>query len=257
MKVNDVSKLLGMPDSTIRYYERQHCLLSERSANNYRDFDICDVIDLHYISSCHRLGLSLSKTKECMEKGESFFENIDEYLADYQRQIEELQSKIERIKVLRSYSLLGKLNEAFILEEVGAMYNLWDYSKGEVNKSCQDSKKLFECIPYSYMALKISKEEVAKGLIENIDFGIGIMESYYHKFNLDIRLAEKRESGKAVYMEFECIDPSLISTDDLKPMIVYMKEHELEARSYYLAHIYLSSREKGQHLYRVGISVLV
>ena len=40
MKVNDVSKLLGMPDSTIRYYERQHCLLSERSANNYRDFDI-------------------------------------------------------------------------------------------------------------------------------------------------------------------------------------------------------------------------
>lgn len=107
------------------------------------------------------------------------------------------------------------------------------------------------------MALKISKEEVAKGLIENIDFGIGIMESYYHKFNLDIRLAEKRESGKAVYMEFECTDPSLISTDDLKPMIVYMKEHELEARSDYLAHIYLSSREKGQHLYRVGISVLV
>ncbi len=240
MKVNDVSKLLGMPDSTIRYYERQHCLLSERSANNYRDFDICDVIDLHYISSCHRLGLPLSKTKECMEKGESLFENIDEYLADYQRQIEELQSKIERIKVLRSYSLLGKFNEAFILEEVGAMYNLWDYSKGEVNKSCQDSKKLFECIPYSYMALKISKEE-----------------SYYHKFNLDIRLAEKRESGKAVYMEFECTDPSLISTDDLKPMIVYMKEHELEARSDYLAHIYLSSREKGQHLYRVGISVLV
>ena len=58
-------------------------------------------------------------------------------------------------------------------------------------------------------------------------------------------------------MEFECTDPSLISTDDLKPMIVYMKEHELEARSDYLAHIYLSSREKGQHLYRVGISVLV
>ena len=83
------------------------------------------------------------------------------------------------------------------------------------------------------------------------------MESYYHKFNLDIRLAEKRESGKAVYMEFECTDPSLISTDDLKPMIVYMREHELEARSDYLAHIYLSSREKGQHLYRVGISVLV
>ena len=82
------------------------------------------------------------------------------------------------------------------------------------------------------MALKISKEEVAKGLIENIDFGIGIMESYYHKFNLDIRLAEKRESGKAVYMEFECTDPSLISTDDLKPMIVYMKEHELEQIMY-------------------------
>ena len=48
MKVNEFSKLIGIPDSKIRYYDRKGLISSDRKENNYRDYDMTDALNLYH-----------------------------------------------------------------------------------------------------------------------------------------------------------------------------------------------------------------
>ncbi|MHC5227870.1 MerR family transcriptional regulator [Enterococcus sp. LJL99] len=43
MKVQEVSDLIGLPISTLHYYERIGIITPKRTANNYRDYSEKDV----------------------------------------------------------------------------------------------------------------------------------------------------------------------------------------------------------------------
>lgn len=258
MKVNDLSKMLGINASTIRYYDRQGLLMCDRTDNNYRSFDICDALDLHLLSSYRCLGMSLSNAEKCLSSGSEFLNDYsDAYIAECEKQIEELKKRIERVNMLTEYSLMAALNEVKTVDDLTAMYNLWDYTEEKMNDLCDSAGLLFEKIPYSYIALKILKEDVMNEEISHIDFGLGIIEKYYSEFDLNIRGIEKRESGKAVYLVFECESPDKICINDLQPMISYLKDNNLTAKSDFLGRICSSRREGNKRIYQIGISVLI
>ena len=258
MKVNDLSKMLGINASTIRYYDRQGLLMCDRTDNNYRSFDICDALDLHLLSSYRSLDMSLSSAEKCLCSGNEFLSSYsDAYIEECHREIEELNKRIERVKMLTGYSLIAGINEVKMIENLTAMYNLWDYTDGEVNDLSESAAILFERAPYSYIAFKILKDDVADGKISHIDFGLGIIEKYYSEFDLNIRGIEKRESGKAVYLVFECERPDKIGISELQPMISYLDDNNLTAKSDFLGRISSSRREGNKRIYQIGISVLI
>ncbi|MGN1404672.1 MAG: MerR family transcriptional regulator [Erysipelotrichaceae bacterium] len=258
MKVNDLSKMLGINASTIRYYDRQGLLMCDRTDNNYRNFDILDALDLHLLSSYRSLDMSLDNAERCLKSGSEFLNSYsDAYIAECEKQIEELKKRIERVNMLTEYSRMAGPDEVNMIDNLTAMYNLWDYTKEKINDLCASADLLFEKIPYSYIALKISKEDVMNGEISHIDFGLGIIERYYKEFDLNIRGIEKREGGKAVYLVFECERPDKICINDLQPMISYLKDNNLSVKSDFLGRISSSRREDDKRIYQIGISVLI
>lgn len=68
MKINEVEKLTGIQDKTIRYYEKEGLLKTKRNENNYREFCTEDVEKLKQTKLMRSLGITLADIKRYFAK---------------------------------------------------------------------------------------------------------------------------------------------------------------------------------------------
>lgn len=111
MNIGELSKKVGLPTKTIRYYE-EIGLISEtdREENGYRDYSVESVDELRIIKYARELGLPIEKIKklmlgckdgDCAHSKEYLLAEIDEYLEILkQREIQmfELKAKLGVLK---------------------------------------------------------------------------------------------------------------------------------------------------------------
>ncbi|CAH0417624.1 MerR family transcriptional regulator [Periweissella ghanensis] len=96
--ISDVSKALGIPASTLRYWDKQGLLRFERGANNYREFsfetmlDICNVMLLRDLE----VPLAVLKQRQAMTLADldTMFKQTKDHL---EATMQELQQVITRI----------------------------------------------------------------------------------------------------------------------------------------------------------------
>lgn len=108
MTIGDVSKQVGIPTKTIRFYEEIQLLKpAKRGENNYRTYYQTDIAVLNLIKEARALGLSINDTRNivdiCQNKGcehisEYLSENIPSYLQSIDHQISRLQELKSRLK---------------------------------------------------------------------------------------------------------------------------------------------------------------
>lgn len=67
MKIGDVAERLGMPASTIRYYEKVGLITQQRRVSGRRQFDDRALLTLQFVRLAQAAGFSLSETKSLLE----------------------------------------------------------------------------------------------------------------------------------------------------------------------------------------------
>lgn len=63
MKISEISKILNIQPSTIRYYEQRGLIISQRASNGYREYNDASLELLKLLLYAKELGFSLSEIK--------------------------------------------------------------------------------------------------------------------------------------------------------------------------------------------------
>lgn len=108
-QINEISKLYGIGQDSLRYYEKIGILDPRRASNGYRMYSLKNIYKLNIIRSLRRLGFSMKQIKDYLD--EQSVENSIDILEEEQEHLEkemleliEIQASIQtRIQTLRAY----------------------------------------------------------------------------------------------------------------------------------------------------------
>lgn len=93
--VSQAAKFIGVPASTLRYWERQGLFSPDRNpGNSYREYSLYELIAAADISFLRQLGLSL---EEVRRYGRSEVEEMEEMLSSAQRSVDERIEELKRM----------------------------------------------------------------------------------------------------------------------------------------------------------------
>lgn len=93
--VSQAAKFIGVPASTLRYWERQGLFCPDRnSGNSYREYSSYELIAAADISFLRQLGLSV---EEVRRYGRSGVEEMEEVLSSAQRSVDERIEELKRM----------------------------------------------------------------------------------------------------------------------------------------------------------------
>jgi len=67
MKIGEVSKELGIPSSTIRYYECEGLIKQQARVSGAREFDQKSILRLRFVQLAQQAGFSISEMKTLLE----------------------------------------------------------------------------------------------------------------------------------------------------------------------------------------------
>ena len=102
MNIGEVSRAVGLPAKTIRYYEDIGLVRPLRGANGYRDFNEQDLHKLAFLGRSRSLGFSINDCRTLL----SLYEDRDRASADVKavaaEHLERITQKISELQALKS-----------------------------------------------------------------------------------------------------------------------------------------------------------
>ena len=242
MKVKELSRLTGIPTTKIRYYSHEGLIRPQRTGSNYREFNTEDALALYSAQMLRSFDIPLGM----LGQNHKTIDLVDYRIADLEKEIEQAQRKLERLKVLREY-------ERIVTEELGSVtetdgrvsYNIWNIGKDIVltAKDEEELAVLSSSMPYSYVAVRIDYKSILDPFREpEVYIGLGMLESVIRKQDLDFEQWDKYRytAGKGLLFTYVTKDPARVSKEELKPLLDQMKEYGAELHGDLLGRIYLS-----------------
>ncbi|TGL28176.1 MerR family transcriptional regulator [Leptospira koniambonensis] len=106
--IGQLAEKVGVSTDTVRYYEKEGLIRSNRHTNNYRIYSESDLKKLGFISEAQDSGFTLREIKELLSLINEGRRNCSDYENVAKQKIKEIESKI---KVLEEYknSLISSL----------------------------------------------------------------------------------------------------------------------------------------------------
>ncbi|MDP4099127.1 MerR family transcriptional regulator [Paenibacillus sp. P96] len=101
MKISEVAKIVDLPISTIRYYEKMGLITDEyirREQNNYRDYTVEIIRHLDVVKNCLAVGFSIHDIKSMISKNGISKEEQTRIIKEKISEIEDAQKKLEDSK---------------------------------------------------------------------------------------------------------------------------------------------------------------
>ncbi|MCR4778734.1 MAG: MerR family transcriptional regulator [Lachnospiraceae bacterium] len=260
MKPTEFSKKLGIPVSTIRYYDRQGITRSERNeVNNYRDFDGRDALDIYNALLLRSFDVKLERIIDT----DFDLNDVDEYMANHVPEMEELikreQMRLARLREMQFYiSEMEKgMNEGTCMT-LSASYSIWTFNNGRDLTICEERNlaELAAAFPYSYVAIGIDEKELREKEEYTVRAGLGILEANTEKCGITFckdmdYCPEKKNYG--MFLEKE--DPFKITRKDLEPIFSKAKADGAKLTGDAIGRMYLRYRRNGKIVYGLTIGI--
>ena len=98
MKIGDVSTQLGMPASTIRYYEKMGLIDRQRRVSGQREFDNRAVFSLEFVRLSQAAGFTIAETKSLLDDYNANPEITESWKAQAQRKRVAIRAQIKNLK---------------------------------------------------------------------------------------------------------------------------------------------------------------
>lgn len=114
MKINDVSKLTGLPISTLRFYERKKLIpdtFVKRDANNYRIYTEEIVEFLEDVKALLSVGFSVEELSLLVNQELNLSYEVKKKIVEQKiKEIEDIQKRLKKSKKFLQATLEGKAN---------------------------------------------------------------------------------------------------------------------------------------------------
>lgn len=104
-QIGELSKLYGIGTDSLRYYEKIGILNPKRGANNYRMYNISDIIKLNILRELRAIGFSLKEIKAHLADF-----NLEKTLALFEKEIEQIDQKTAELALLKN-QLIDRIQE--------------------------------------------------------------------------------------------------------------------------------------------------
>ncbi|WP_138752543.1 MerR family transcriptional regulator [Paenibacillus sinopodophylli] len=114
MKINDVSKLTGLPISTLRFYERKNLIPNsfvKRDANNYRIFSVEIVEFLDDVKALLSVDFSIEELSLLVNQQLNLSYEVKKRMVEQKiKEIDDIQRRLSKSKKFLNATLEGKAN---------------------------------------------------------------------------------------------------------------------------------------------------
>jgi len=107
LKIGEVSKRLGIPSSTIRYYEKNGLIPPPERVSGKRDFNTNTLVTLRFIQLCQAAGFTISEIRSLVENYKSDPSKDGLWQPAVGSKRAEVRNRIEELK--RVDAVLGEL----------------------------------------------------------------------------------------------------------------------------------------------------
>lgn len=260
MKVNEFSKLIGIPDSKIRYYDRKGLISSDRKENNYRDYDMNDALNLYHAQMLRSFEMSVDDSVKAI--GESF-DTIDRHM---EKTIENLETEIKRKQILltrlkeikKHFDLFQNEDSSVTVQYRPVTYNICHIGNKEKPHECVNEtiETLASVMPFSYVAIKVTKQSIMNdGDDLDIRIGLGIIEENRELLKINLPdWVESTESGEVVYQYLNTKNPFELTKKDLLPLLQELKRRKIDITEDIVGRVHMSYMENDEFVHRVVLA---
>ena len=232
MKIGQFSALTGCPEQTIRYYEEMGLLSPARMpGSNYRRYTQRELILLMQMRQFHGLSIPLKELSGASDSIEEMDKLLDRYRQAVERQLDDLEMQLERIKTIRER--LAQATNQVRRATIGPIYRLMLSDSAVLANPSTPAivRQWLSIMPFSHFTVIIPRRQLAdRGLkaFDAMQWGIGVIERYVG------RLEEAPCEPAVLYPKTRCIcanllvdDPLCIRPGELAPFYAYLEEHSL------------------------------
>lgn len=108
MRISEIAKIVNLPISTIRYYEKIGIIPDDyivRDQNNYRDYALEMIHHLNVVKNCLSVGFSINDIQSMISKNGISKDEQTHIIKEKISEIEDAQKKLEESKQ-RLYDIL-------------------------------------------------------------------------------------------------------------------------------------------------------
>lgn len=108
--IKEISKLTGLPSSTLRYYESVGIIkpVKRDSSSKHRTYTEEDLEQIYTISCLYAAHMPMKGIKEYFENMSHGNEGVEDQIKLFSNHVEELEEQIKMIKVRKKYSEMKK-----------------------------------------------------------------------------------------------------------------------------------------------------
>lgn len=230
MKVNELSKLTGVHQETIRMYRNEGLLHPIKLQNGYYDYSMQDYVSLLHIRKLREFHFSLDTIQQT-----SHADSLEGYLSQFQEKEIQMRQEIKQIEEKLSFIQFEKNHILSSLTTAKTSVTL-DQSIDEKIDVYPPFQQDFSLLPtnipsyyfYTTTPIHISKD-ILNGEIKDetipTKVGVGTYRSIYNKLNISIpKNAIVVPNGLCVSQIVMLEDLTHINIQSLQPMMSYAKK---------------------------------
>ena len=129
--IGEISEILNIPASTLRFWEEKGLFHIPKKENNYRSYSSMDLVQIAEIMFYRNLGMPVKRINDFLtaplEEHEAFLHAVQQQLVD---KIEEYQRMYQQICLQQAHfqTLIRLLEKPYTLEEIPFFYvAAWDF----------------------------------------------------------------------------------------------------------------------------------
>ena len=261
MKVVDFAKQLGIPATKIRYYDKIGLIHGKRNeANNYRELSNNDALNIYHSLMLRSFGMSVD---QCKASKACNLDDLNDWtdccIEELEEQIRYQQMMQQRLREMQQYyQILTNSKDQFAPLALDDQWIVWNL--GEAidlnNDELHSIQVLVNCMPFSFIAIKISQVSLFDSNSDKLDVqvGLGILKHNALKLNLDLKNHDSYVATDTVQYVFETENPFELRKQQMQPIIDYIQIHNLSHQDI-IGRIVLSYMKDGTFKHGIMVSV--
>lgn len=263
MKVHDFAKLLGLPDSKVRYYDRSGLIQGGRKQeNNYRDFSCQDALNIYHANMLRSFGMGVQEALDAKDQTLTVIDGwVEDHAGELERQIAWEEMRLLRLREMQAYfSMIQNRRDKLGHSERDASYNIYNFGKtGSLSPAEREAIRLLaQNMPFSYIGIRISRESLSSpgdGL--DVSIGLGILDRNRKKIGLVLPESARTPGSRLVDLLLEIHDPFAMTKRDIAPLLEEIERRKLVLQRDLIGRIYISYMKNGKFVHGVSLGLPV
>ena len=234
--IGEFADIVGLTAHTLKHYERENIISPKfDSSNGYRYYDEKDALDYIVLRMLRNLKLSVPTIADLQEDSTPLQMDKNLELQEHAliKQIEESTNLLHKIRYVRkSFQRINVELDRCVIRQIPEIYRLKKSENHEIindPETNEATRDLIDALPYSYLSIRVSKEEFFQYSPLDFNWGLGITREDFELLDMQYKPIYDITPGNKVASTIIVKDDVLpIERKDLERLRNYIIENNLE-----------------------------